>query len=385
MSTWNRTGTIDVTNASATVTGTGVDWSDVSEGDALHAPDGEIYEIASVTGSTLTLVDAYAGSTASGQAYAIQPTRGVTLDLRSAVRALIEGVEDLTSDSNIAALADLTGAADKLPYFSGATTMALADLTSQARTLLGSALLSRSGNNYVFDAAARITGGAVTQTAIDATIGRLMTVGAGGVCGDAITLTSGDNLNDLAVSGLYFNPSSGNTSGNNYPIASAGSLLNIRRSAANHTQRFSAYPGTGTPPAANVRVFERSRGVDAWSPWVEVYHQGRVLGTVSQSGGVPTGAVIQNGSSSNGWFVRFADGTQICWHGLSSSDAGAVTWTYPAVFAGAVNGLVTAASTAARIGVIESLGTSSLTFSVWNIAGARTNASTRLFAIGRWY
>ena len=39
-----------------------------------------------------------------------------------------------------------------------------------------------------------------------------------------------------------------------------------------------------------------------------------LVGTVSQSGGVPTGAVVERGSNANGEYVRFADGTQICWH-----------------------------------------------------------------------
>ena len=41
--------------------------------------------------------------------------------------------------------------------------------------------------------------------------------------------------------------------------------------------------------------------------------RGLAVGTVSQSGGVPTGAIIQRGSNANGEFVRYADGTQICW------------------------------------------------------------------------
>lgn len=44
-----------------------------------------------------------------------------------------------------------------------------------------------------------------------------------------------------------------------------------------------------------------------------------LVGTVSQSGGVPTGAVVESGSNANGAYVRFADGTQIC--------AGAVVYT----------------------------------------------------------
>ena len=37
-----------------------------------------------------------------------------------------------------------------------------------------------------------------------------------------------------------------------------------------------------------------------------------ILGTVSQSGGVPTGAVIERGSNDDGEYVKFADGTLIC-------------------------------------------------------------------------
>jgi hypothetical protein len=42
----------------------------------------------------------------------------------------------------------------------------------------------------------------------------------------------------------------------------------------------------------------------------EIYGQGNILGTVSQSGGVPTGAIIERGSNANGEFVKYADGTQ---------------------------------------------------------------------------
>lgn len=66
------------------------------------------------------------------------------------------------------------------------------------------------------------------------------------------------------------------------------------------------------------------------------YGPGNVLGTVSQSGGVPTGAVIERGSNANGEFVRFADGTQICQYtgDISFYDAGRLrsSWTFPAAF-----------------------------------------------------
>ena len=44
----------------------------------------------------------------------------------------------------------------------------------------------------------------------------------------------------------------------------------------------------------------------------EVFKQSNILGTVSESGGVPTGAIIERGSNANGEFVKYADGTMIC-------------------------------------------------------------------------
>ena len=36
------------------------------------------------------------------------------------------------------------------------------------------------------------------------------------------------------------------------------------------------------------------------------------VGTVSESGGVPTGAIIESGSNANGNYIKYADGTMIC-------------------------------------------------------------------------
>ena len=44
----------------------------------------------------------------------------------------------------------------------------------------------------------------------------------------------------------------------------------------------------------------------------KAFKQSNILGTVSQSGGVPTGAIIERGSNANGEFVKYADGTMIC-------------------------------------------------------------------------
>lgn len=63
------------------------------------------------------------------------------------------------------------------------------------------------------------------------------------------------------------------------------------------------------------------------------YSPGNLLDAVAHSGGVPSGGVIERGSNGNGEFVRFADGTQICW--LSGLNMGSIvahgsgTWASP--------------------------------------------------------
>lgn len=80
MGVWYRAGTVAVTSGSKTVTGTGTQWQNlifgVAPGVTFYGPDGKPYEIDTVNSNTsLTLATNYSGATASGQAYAIDPTR----------------------------------------------------------------------------------------------------------------------------------------------------------------------------------------------------------------------------------------------------------------------------------------------------------------------
>ncbi|WP_283176240.1 DUF2793 domain-containing protein [Gemmobacter sp. 24YEA27] len=98
---------------------------------------------------------------------------------------------------------------------------------------------------------------------------------------------------------------------------------------------------TGLQVAAATGVPDFPQGLTrAGSP---VFARSNILGTVSQTGGVPTGAVIEHGSNANGDFIRFADGTQICWKtDLTVTNAStalgsgftsaALTWTFPQTF-----------------------------------------------------
>lgn len=44
----------------------------------------------------------------------------------------------------------------------------------------------------------------------------------------------------------------------------------------------------------------------------ETYQKGSILGAVGQTGGVPTGSIIETGTNANGTYTKWADGTMIC-------------------------------------------------------------------------
>lgn len=125
------------------------------------------------------------------------------------------------------------------------------------------------------------------------------------------------------------------------------------------------------------------------------YYKGNILGTVSQVGGVPTGAIIERGSNANGEYVRFADGTQICQGSVSVADVAtalgnifgsptAPLWTYPAAFAVAPSVYGNdAASTNIWVGTVPHPTTANArAFSYTSIATSRT---LDLTAVGRWF
>ncbi|WP_435257286.1 DUF2793 domain-containing protein [Thioclava sp. FR2] len=242
-----------------------------------------------------------------------------------------------------------------------------------------------------------LTGSAVTQSNTDQSAGRLIKVGDFGL-GSAITLTSADDLNNLSAAGMYFNPTGGNTPGNNYPISSAGALLNIRRSATNWVQQYVSYAGASL--ATDLRVFIRSYGGSGWSPWVEQFHQGTIVRPVSQSAGVPTGGVIERGSNANGEYVRFADGTQICTLRTTISLAistaflggfrsAAQTWVFPAAFIGTSLPVITLTpeSASAFAGVMTAAPTSATaSWAVTSVVSqTAANRMVSMTATGRWF
>ena len=129
----------------------------------------------------------------------------------------------------------------------------------------------------------------------------------------------------------------------------------------------------------------------------ELYGQGNILGTVTQSSGIPTGAIIERGSNANGQFVRYADGTMICTmtrtENRSSSGLRSTTVTYPSTFAAALStdGTVDATLVTTRPDIattisVDDPATTTATSCVITI-NRSTSTSTTFFitATGRWF
>jgi hypothetical protein len=239
-----------------------------------------------------------------------------------------------------------------------------------------------------------ITGTAVTQSTTDTTTGRLLRLGDYGLGGVAIAIGSETDLNNVWRAGWY------RWIGSNIPVnapSTFGVMTVMARDANNDIHQM---------VLGNGSLLTRAYTNSIWRPWRFYYNDANILGTVSQTSGVPTGAIIERGSNANGEFVRFADGTQVCTVSgvtftFNSADILAYTWTYPAAFSAQnASGSATFSVTGADyVGVVRaSLGivgqTTSVTSGAWNVyrtSGAASFVSgnevrnVRLMAVGRWF
>ncbi|WP_299819789.1 DUF2793 domain-containing protein [uncultured Jannaschia sp.] len=119
------------------------------------------------------------------------------------------------------------------------------------------------------------------------------------------------------------------------------------------------------------------------------YGPGNVVGPVAQANGVPTGAVIESGTTPNGSYLRYADGTQICTiESFATAREAAATWRFPKAFATTTGLFVSITATfggGPRIFAVDKAEPSGVDIRSWTEGGSQNVAPTCcVMAVGRW-
>lgn len=229
-------------------------------------------------------------------------------------------------------------------------------------------LLTASGNNLVTPLAARLTGGAVTQSAVDTAAGRLLKVGDFGLGGVAPTIGNASVTDNSIAPGTYAygEGSAGGPSG-----AAWGTLIHSRRaSSGGESQIFIADSGGGGA------TYTRARSTGAWTAWSRLD--------------------AQTGSNANGQYVRFGDGTQICWTVITDFATTTVAqgslfssaeeaWTFPAAFSVPPACTGSARSSSPRWVNARPTSTGAGVARAFSPTSSAAAIIVDLIAIGRWY
>lgn len=125
------------------------------------------------------------------------------------------------------------------------------------------------------------------------------------------------------------------------------------------------------------------------------YAPSNIVGTVSQSGGVPTGAIIERGSNANGEYTKFADGTMICTFTTAgqtcTTAAGNVftsgvgpNWTFPVAFVATPHMFVSCQSVS-RWANGNATNTTTGQFAQFSYVSSAGSVAADLVAIGHWF
>lgn len=124
-----------------------------------------------------------------------------------------------------------------------------------------------------------------------------------------------------------------------------------------------------------------------------------IVGVTSQSGGVPTGAIIEKGSGANGEYTKFADGLMICRNnnvgtlaastaaGALFSGGSALAWTFPQAFVDAPVGSACLVGTADNLRwvTVQNTNTAGLQIQNYRTTSSATAIQMGAMAVGRWF
>lgn len=239
-----------------------------------------------------------------------------------------------------------------------------------------------TGNSVEFD---------VTEDPYDSSVNRLLRTRDFGIGTNAYRgypvndFNSPDNA-DVPV-GIY----SFNTSFTNRPTSAVGIMIVASR-ASGEKINILVTGGTSTPDMYFRRVSGSNIG-----PWQKNYHSNNILSAVSQSGGLPTGGIIESGENSDGQYTKYADGTLICRRKIDNIiidiPEGAIyrsvemNHDFPHEFSSTPSCSASVGETAMRWTSVR--GRAGLTqqwqHHQWGASSSTTPRETFLLAVGRWY
>lgn len=184
------------------------------------------------------------------------------------------------------------------------------------------------------------------------------------------------------------------------PAATAAAISNTPAGSISATTVQAAINELDAEKVATTAVIAIANGgtgatsANAAADAIGAFRRGTLLGTVSQSAGVPTGAVIERGSNASGSYVRWADGTQIATIVAASGDmsfaAGALftgslrgPFSMPSSFVGPVAAFgATPDSEQNMVGVLAGAAVYAQAF---RVSAASANYPMVITIIGRWF
>lgn len=328
----HTTSTITLTNGSPIITGTGTDWqtAGIVGGMVFPLATGNVLPIASVQNNLqMTAAVPWIGPSGNYQYALVRDTAWLEQVTENA-ELLTTVIKELRYPS-IAALSSLVPAANKLPYFNGQQTAALADFPDAALLLLAGGV---------------VPNGQLPQRLRASTHDQVL------------------DANNLGESGLYFllNGSA------NVPGGSGNWYIDHKSQSGVVAGKQIAYA------ADNFQVWERFIWYGAYQPWKR--------------------RDIERGSNANGDYTRFPDGMQICVSPMFSNidvnqPNGAlflsanVDWTYPAAFSAPPTG--GACSTSPWVWAAPSFAGTTSASAKLHFAFSVTAQQLQMFAIGRWF
>jgi len=199
--------------------------------------------------------------------------------------------------------------------------------------------------------------------------------------GDTASLLFQSNWTGHAEMGL-----SGNT----------GFSIKVSPDGGTWSEALSLDPATGTASGSAIQASADDVTAGRLMRADYGYGPGNLLGTVTENAGTPTGAVIERGSTANGDYVRFADGTQICTATLPATDCSvadgamftsvSASWDFPAPFStGSTISVSGSGGTANRFVGFDAPTEGAVTFKVLSTTTEAAQLSPTAIAIGRWF